>query len=531
MKRIASISVILLLSCMIAAATGQKEPPAAGKAATITFMRPDAENPAHSLTKEYPQLWKYWEEASGIHVTPVDVALEQDYKQVLELKAAAGQITADIIDIRGDDQGSYIVQFVASGLLRSMDDLIDKNAPNMKAFMQKYPDYRKALTLPDGKMYSFGSAMVSKNNFMGFMIRKDWLDKLGLSMPNTLEDWYNVAVAFATRDPNGNGKPDEVGMMSSDGLWGLRNFGVAFGLQLCTGQGWQVRNGKIGFDYIRPEAKDLAIFLNKCVAGKAFPADYNDPNINFGSVWTRVTNGQLGIWVRMGPTLAGYLNYSDSPLQKVDPTAHWVPALPPLMPDGKRLNVLEPVSARWRTYAITTKGKDPAAAMRWLDFVFLSDKGREIQKYGKEGVTFKREADGTITKLVKFNEKDEIADGPLAGTWWGGGLTMPGVSDEASDIDSFKQWGVTKDVMDGLTANYPFLVYPLQVPILSPEDAKEASKLLTDVNTYRDEMWAKVVAGDIAITDASFQQYVTTIRKMGVDRIQEIYQKAYDQRK
>lgn len=505
--------------------------PLVDKPVTLTFMRADSEVPPHSLTKEIPLVWQWWEEATGITVKPVDVVLQQDYKQIFQLKAAAGQINADIIQMEGDNQGTYIAQYVRDGLILPLNDLIDKYAPNIKALLKKYPEYKKALTLPDGKIYCIGDMNVSRYQFMGFLIRKDWLDKLGLKMPNTLDDWYKTAIAFAKNDPNGNGRADEVGMMSSDGLWGLNNFGVAWDLRLCTGAGWHLREGKIGYDFIRPEAKELLKFLNKCVKDGAFPPDYNDPNLGFGSVKSRVVNGQLGIWVRMSPVLAGYLNDPEGDLKKADPKARWTAALPPLTPDGKRINVLEDIAYRGRTYAITRKCKDPVAAIKWLDFVFASKEGREIAGYGKEGVTYKRNPDGSIERLVKFNSQDEIISGPLAGKWWGGGVTMPTITDDTAHITQLKTWKTPQWVMNDIKANLKYTVRSLQIPILSPEEANEVNKLVTDITTYKDEMWAKFVAGDIPITDENFNKYVETIKNLGLDRVLQIYQSAWDRSK
>ena len=46
--------------------------------------------------------------------------------------------------------------------------------------------------------------------FQGPIVRKDWLDKLGIPMPETIDDWYAMLQAFRDKDPNGNGKKDEV---------------------------------------------------------------------------------------------------------------------------------------------------------------------------------------------------------------------------------------------------------------------------------------------------------------------------------
>ncbi|MBW7457009.1 extracellular solute-binding protein, partial [Paenibacillus sepulcri] len=45
-----------------------------------------------------------------------------------------------------------------------------------------------------------------------FIVRKDWLDRLGLQVPTTTEELYKVAKAFTDQDPDGNGKADTVGI-------------------------------------------------------------------------------------------------------------------------------------------------------------------------------------------------------------------------------------------------------------------------------------------------------------------------------
>ena len=42
------------------------------------------------------------------------------------------------------------------------------------------------------------------------MIRQDWLDELGLSMPETQDELVEVLKAFRDQDPNGNGIADEI---------------------------------------------------------------------------------------------------------------------------------------------------------------------------------------------------------------------------------------------------------------------------------------------------------------------------------
>lgn len=61
----------------------------------------------------------------------------------------------------------------------------------------------------EGKLYGFP---VSSGNGLVTYIRKDWLDKLGLDIPVTYNEYLNVLRAFRDKDPDGNGKADTYGV-------------------------------------------------------------------------------------------------------------------------------------------------------------------------------------------------------------------------------------------------------------------------------------------------------------------------------
>ena len=52
--------------------------------------------------------------------------------------------------------------------------------------------------------------MKYRENPDNLFINKKWLDKLGLEMPTTTDEFYQVLKAFKNGDPNGNGKADEI---------------------------------------------------------------------------------------------------------------------------------------------------------------------------------------------------------------------------------------------------------------------------------------------------------------------------------
>ena len=98
------------------------------------------------------------------------------------------------------------------GGLIPLEDLIDKYAPNLKKFFEENPRYKKDAIAADGHIYIIPNYndYFNLKTTQGYYIRKDWLKKLNLKEPKTVDELYKTLVAFRDKDPNGNGKKDEV---------------------------------------------------------------------------------------------------------------------------------------------------------------------------------------------------------------------------------------------------------------------------------------------------------------------------------
>ena len=70
--------------------------------------------------------------------------------------------------------------------------------------------YRKHSTV-NGVCYGLDQPGTIVRN-EGILIRKDWLDKLGLKVPKTTDEFFEVMKAFTFKDPDGNGKNDTYGL-------------------------------------------------------------------------------------------------------------------------------------------------------------------------------------------------------------------------------------------------------------------------------------------------------------------------------
>jgi len=86
--------------------------------------------------------------------------------------------------------------------------------PNVKAALNNYPNFKAMAYAPDGKIY--GLPQLIECYHCSYMYKEwmntSWMKKLNISTPKTTEDFKNMLIAFKTKDPNGNGKADEVAL-------------------------------------------------------------------------------------------------------------------------------------------------------------------------------------------------------------------------------------------------------------------------------------------------------------------------------
>ncbi len=147
--------------------------------------------------------WTQWvREHAPVEVEFVSVA-RAEADQILMHLFATGQ-APDYIPYGSNPQA-----FVTKGMCLEITDEMLQQVPNYLKRISAYPEADKAATF-GGVRYGFGYAENVFHNHT-LIIRKDWLDHLGLSIPTTTEDLLSVMQAFTNDDPDGNGLDDTWG--------------------------------------------------------------------------------------------------------------------------------------------------------------------------------------------------------------------------------------------------------------------------------------------------------------------------------
>lgn len=400
---------------------------------------------------------------------------------------------------------------IQDGYIQDVTELLENNAPNYMKILEEHPEYKKYVMTDDEKMFGF-PAIIAANAPGGLIIRQDWLDELGLEMPQTISDWENVLTQF--KEKKGASAP-----LSCD-TNPFRNgaFAGAYGLQLD----WYVDNDEMKYGYYEDSYKDFltlmhswyekGLYDNNFSTSDAKTFSANIMNGNSGAAYGGITSG-IGLW--------------NSSKQSSEPDYKVVSAPWPVKNKGEKAEFGQLSSDVSVFYtAISTSCKNPELAARVLDFTY-SYAGQMIYNYGVEGESYTM-VDGKpkFTDKILHPEGDKTVGQVLSY------YAKPYNTYNSVQIyDAYEQTLLTDEMRNALTiwgdTNEKEHLYPPIYPT-SDEQAK-LSSLQNSIDTYVKEMFIKFVMGVEPIDN--FEKYKQTLDKMGMQELLQIENTAYKRAK
>lgn len=227
-----------------------------------------------------------------------------------------------------------------------------------------------------GAMYVFPHAEYTLIDTMDYQvyINQQWLDQLGLSMPKSAEELYDVLVAFRDKDPNGNGQRDEIPLVGATGsLSGdVVNWLTNMFTYVDDSKWWNVdENGQLFLPYTTDEYRQALIYINKLVSEGLMPDSCWSMNYKDAKALINTTDSvaKVGIWVGH-PSLVAEIG--NDVLHQYEALPVWGNAVV----NANQFN---------RKTFITTSCKNPDAAWNLL-MLMCSKEGSLRMRYGEKGV-------------------------------------------------------------------------------------------------------------------------------------------------
>lgn len=395
-----------------------------------------------------------------------------------------------------------------------LDELISKNSPNFINVLKKDDEIQSSLMDIDGKIYHYPFLRLTENLrvFEGYQIRRDWLEKLGLKMPETIDEYYTVLKAFKEKDPNGNGEADEIPFISDKKLsgvdkatswWGIDNFYQVDGTVKC---GW-----------LQPEYKEYISTLGQWYKEGLIDPDYL--TVDTKQFNSKVVNELSGSFYGRAAGVLGNLQKMMASINDEFELA----ALPWLSKDGTNGQALvskynEKVLGIG--FAITSNCQKPDLAAKWADYAY-SDDGHLLFNFGIEGESYTMENGiPTYTKEITANPNGLAMNEALAG------YAIPGNYAFVQSEYYFDQFmtGLQKSAIDvwkkgSADRALPTLKY-------TSDEIMIANNKMNEIKTYVAEMQNKFITGKEPIEN--YDAFIDQIKKMGIEEVVKTMQGAYD---
>ncbi len=406
---------------------------------------------------------------------------------------------------------------IESGTIIRLNELIEEYAPNFSNYLKQNPEIKKMITTDEGNIYAFPFLRSDEQLmvFMGPIIRQDWLDKLNLDKPTTIDEWENVLRAIKEGDPNGNGENDEIPLLiQPDQIKNIGAFASAWGMTPMFYQ----ENGSVKFGSIQPEYKDFLSRMNSWYEEGLLDQDFAATDGKL--LDAKVTSEQLGSFY--GYTGGGIGRFTGLMADK-NSEFKLTPAPHPSLRKGEKAargHKDYPYSG-FHSVALTGDAENPEEIVKWLDYAY-SEEGHMLFNFGVEGVSYEIE-DGypKYTDEVMKNPEGLPVSQALAKyvrSSYGGPFLQ-----DVRYVEQYLELPEQKEAIQlWVDSAENDIIMPLVT--LTSEESREYTSIMSDLETYYDEMVIKFIMGVEPIDN--FNGFVETLKAMGIDRAIELQQAA-----
>ncbi len=519
-----------------AAAEATAAPAAGGTPIKLVVFGPQAADmdlATNSFTKEAEQKFNLQIEWQ---TTTYDGASAKEKRQI---SLASGDYPDLYLLIPWVDQFSQteLIKYGQQGVIVTLNELIDKYAPNVKAALDKYPYFKAAATAPDGKIYGLPQYVecyhCSYPNKM--WINTKWLKKLNLTMPKTTDEFKAVLEAFKTKDPNGDGKADEVPLSGSTEDYGVRVLPYLMnGFIYDDDRTFLLLNGgKTDIAANKPEWKEGLAYIKSLVdAGLIDPGAFTQNAAAFKTIGDNADSELLGSAAGMHPAI--FVTTGTGAPYGAD-----YDVVPPLQGPHAAFATYNSSNTPGATFILTSKASPEAqiAAIKLVDSMFTQD-GQIRAHFGEEGKDWRKPQAGD--KAIEDGATAILATIPLKKDEKGHNSAWGAMAQyfqpkafrdgwvQATDI--YASEGYERRLQEAThlyDGKQPKEVFPHWAIWIDPAVADEVATLRTNITDYINQNSLQFVTGAKSL-DKDWDAYVAGLDQLGLKRYLEIMQQSYD---
>ncbi|MCR1843406.1 extracellular solute-binding protein [Murimonas intestini] len=507
-----------------------------GEELTMTVFTMSMPNVTDLATNDFT---KFLEEKTGIKIE-FETGGRDDWKDKLNMTLSSGDYPDVILGV-SPNVAKYGVK---EGIFIQLDDLInEENCPNYLRVMGQYLDMQKQT---DGHIYSLSGTNVCYHCSYGrkMWINQHYLDEMGVDMPTTTEEFYEVCKKFLEYKPDGiaiGGAAPGYGWFASfeDFLMGSFLLCPQKSIPLNVYDYTAVnKEGKVVCAAVDDRYKEFLKYVNSLYElGAIYDGNFTQTQEQFKTI---VNQPDEPVLCFPEGTISDYIDsVTNNELYR-----HYVTMAPLKGPDGVQLSTnfkYDGVSGD--SFVITDACENPELALRWVDFFFSPD-GDLCSQYGaEEGTDWTREvgdAKGLGGDKALYKVLNGYSGEPQNHDWQDIGIRVApadyrlGQAVDA-DVDPYAPEGLEKLLYDATKENYEPYGQDVQnsdldiLPELKFTDAEsqDVSTIAVEIEKMIRESTVSFIMGTKDI-DKEWDSYKDALDKAGLPKLLETYQTAYD---
>ncbi len=398
---------------------------------------------------------------------------------------------------------------IDDGYIISMNDVIDQYMPNFKKYLKDHPDIAKMIRTDDGTYYALPVINENPEPAMGLVIRQDWLDELGLEIPQTVEELHTALVKFKT----------DLGCkvpLTFELRWMFQQYGTAsLSSSFQTLYPFYIMDNKVKFGPLEENYKNFLVMMNQWYREGLIDADI--ASVDKKTVQAKFASGEAGASIQLLSNIKGCIIAN-----KETDSDYKVTALPSLVENKGDTPLLSSYNGMYTGdsgFSISTTCKDIETAARWMDYMY-SEEGNKVLKYGTEGVTYEV-VNGEIkyTDFILNNANEPNPDAVLGyvtkNANWPQFISKDYVrAREPYETDILNTWSteMEQSLMPAVT--------------FTEEEADYINKTFSNIDTYAREKITKYILGTEDLAD--YDSFIETLKQYGIEKVIEYRQAAYD---
>ena len=393
------------------------------------------------------------------------------------------------------------------GVLIDLTPYLEECCPNLWALLQENPQYLEEITLQNGAIVAL--PYIAKAPIQNCLwINTTWLSNVKKEMPTDIESLTDVLRAFRDKDPNQNGKSDEI-PLAFLGAFDLKFLAHGFGLY-CNDYNIYAQDGQVYFMPLQDNFRPFIEWCRACYEEGLFDID------GFGTTDTLRT-------VTDSDATKTYGSIITTALTNLFPS-DWVSeyqVVLPLVYEGKQVYRAFYRQCYGGTFAVTCACQDVESVLSWVDALYGME-GAKIASVGLQNVDYVVDGDGTWRVTDSAQNDTYFTTDSLIST----GNPYPGISPDEFEL-SYSETAIAQISAQMIELNQiassPFPQYTL-----TQEQKDYITPLQNQIGRYVDEQIARFVLGETEINDQTFAEFEQELYHLGLADFMTFWQNILD---